>query len=404
MTRKDYGSLSLLPQDLKGEAAPAQPRLMQIPHYGREFFLHFGGLALLVGLAGIFHLSRDRRLLYTLCTAFLFTGLFFVLLANMPLSLPVYQGVLDRFFMLSEVVFSLFIGAGIMTITTLFEKKAAPAIARSLIPSLCAFLCVALPYTVNIRTCTLSQNDTALQFGRDILRELKPGAVLFSRGDNASQAVDYLQLVGHERPDVIMIEQEKLTYPWYMKQVQGRYPDLRLPGERYDGVTVRNKDLIAAVIETHPLYFVSFKEESYREHYQAVIRGLAYEMVPLDQSISLVEQERELERICQGYAQRYRGPEFPPTSQEYFLLSHYGNAWFEIAYGYEGENQLEKAIACYEKAIGRATNHAQSYKNLAVIYYYRKNNREKAKDYLRTYLRLNPYDPENPGIEKLMRQ
>jgi len=403
VTRKDYGSLSLLPQNLKGEAAPVQPRIHQISHYGRGLFIHFGGLGMLLGCAGFFSLYRERRLFYTLTAAFFFTGIFFMLLANMPLSLPVYQGVLDRFFMLSEIVFSLSIGGGIMTLSSLLEKKAPPGAAKLILP-LFTFLCVALPYSLNAKSCNHAGNDTALQYGRDILRELKPGTVLFSRGDNASLAVDYLQLVEKERPDVLTIEQEKLTYPWYMKQVKERYRALGLPGERYDGSDVRNVDLIRAVIGTHPVCFVTFKEESYQERFQAVPRGLVYEMAPLEQRVSLADQEKELHRIDRASGQRYRGPEFPPTSQEYFLLSQYGNAWFEVAYGYEKENNLGKAVECYRKAIERAPHHAQSYKNLAVIHYYKMNDTEKAKEYLRAYLRLNPCDPERQGIEQILRQ
>ena len=92
-------------------------------------------------------------------------------------------------------------------------------------------------------------------FGKNILSSMPSGALFFVHGDVASMSVDYLQMVEGFRPDVKVLDQEKLTYKWYVAQVKKRFPEIVIRGERYDGVKLLNLNLIEDNIKKFPIFF-----------------------------------------------------------------------------------------------------------------------------------------------------
>lgn len=77
-------------------------------------------------------------------------------------------------------------------------------------------------------------DDTIARYGRALLEPLAPGTLLLTRGDLVTNAVRYLQSCEGVRPDVVVLDQERLTKPWYARRALAEHPTVRFPGARYD--------------------------------------------------------------------------------------------------------------------------------------------------------------------------
>ncbi|MDQ7822810.1 MAG: DUF2723 domain-containing protein [Candidatus Eremiobacteraeota bacterium] len=397
LLRKDYGTLSLLPKESK-DYRPT-PRIMQIPVYVKSLARDFAFAGFLLGCLGLWALRKERDLFIFLLCAFFFTGFFFVLVANMPLSSAILRGVLERFYMMSEVVFALFIGFG--ACHALARVNSRPGGAPWAAPVLVIITVVPL-FALNRGEADFRKNLVTLHFGRDLLAGVKEGGVLFCKGDVADMATDYVQLVEGARGDVKVFHQEKMTYAWYCAQMKERHPEVIIPGERYEGVKVKNIDLIRENKDRFPLYFYGVKEQSYEKEYRELPSGLSITMAPREEPPAMDALIRENEALMERFQQNLKGPAYPEHSFERQVLQAYGCPYFHIAFLYEQAQDYAKAREFYEKAIQMAPLYEPPYKNLGLLCLNKQNDREKAKECFRQYLRLKPEDPEREAIMKVI--
>jgi hypothetical protein len=77
-------------------------------------------------------------------------------------------------------------------------------------------------------------DDTVARYGRALLEPLPPGTLLLTRGDLVTNVARYLQTCDGLRPDVVILDQELLTKPWYVARAARAHPALRFPGAVYD--------------------------------------------------------------------------------------------------------------------------------------------------------------------------
>jgi len=214
--------------------------------------------------------------------------------------------------------------------------------------------------------------------------------------------VNYVRMVLDKRPDVICLDQAKLTYDWFYQEAKERFPNLTLPGERYEGRQIKNKDLIAANIGRHPISFMSFKEESYREEFRAVPVGLVYRVLPKSQSFSLDELEKHNEQLYASFAKRGWEQKYPPTTFENEVMQIYAEPFFRLGFEFEQVEEFAKADLYYNKALAmNALNH-KVIKNLAVLYFYKMNRQADGAKLFEDYLALNPMDAEAETIKQII--
>jgi len=317
VTRADYGSLSLLPEESSLEA-PAS-RWIQIPVLFNGVLKQFGVLGVLLMVLGIWRARKDRAIQGYLLAGFFFTGIFFVMFANYPLSEPLLYGVLCRFYMLPAVLISLWVGYGALQLSEWLGKRVPPVL----------FTCVLLGvlgswlFISNVDEADFRGNYIAEDHARNLLSPLPENALFMLRGDVESMGSDYLQHVLGERTDIIVLDQEKLTYPWYYEQVKKRYPGLVLRGERYDGSNVFNVHLVGDNIGKRSVFVFGVKEYSYQLKYSTVRVGLTHLMVkkgdPVDPEAAALTQRVVVENF------ELRGSEktFPESSFEKKIKQQY---------------------------------------------------------------------------------
>jgi len=80
-----------------------------------------------------------------------------------------------------------------------------------------------------------SRDTRARDFARQVLDIAPPDALLFAVDDEASFALGYYLFVERQRPDLNLISEGLLRYPWYQHSLRSQDPRLVLPSARQQG-------------------------------------------------------------------------------------------------------------------------------------------------------------------------
>ena len=69
----------------------------------------------------------------------------------------------------------------------------------------------------------------AEDFGRQVMTETPLNAFVFAQGDQAIFATWYFHYALHQRPDIVVVAPELLSFDWYQQTIRATYPQLNLP-------------------------------------------------------------------------------------------------------------------------------------------------------------------------------
>jgi len=315
--REQYGSMALVSNKTLEEMG------IEASHPGKRLSVYFIYLYSQFTLAGIIFAigglwKRDSFLIFLLLS-FIFTGPFFALLANIPLEIPLFFGVIHRFYVMSSVIFAFIAGLGADVILNFIKNE------KFKIPA-GAILVMAIslpPFICNMEEADFRNNYLDYDYGKNILDSLPENSILFLKGDLPSLAIDYLQMVEGYRTDVTVIDQVKLHYDWYGEQIKKRFPQVVIPGEKYDREKVFNINLIEANINKFPIFFTDFEERSFEKKYKEIPWGLVRKVVPLEEDISREEIIKTNKNIVKNYNLRGLDVPYPLYSWEEEIKRQY---------------------------------------------------------------------------------
>lgn len=169
-----------------------------------------------------------------------FYVLAFHALANAPLADPLGRAVLARFWQQADVVLCLLAGIGFAVVV-----RPLPAGAGRHLAVAAGATLVAAQLARGFVAHDHQRDDTVARFGRALLEPLPRDALLLTRGDLPTNVARYLQTCEGVRPDVIVLDQELLTKPWYVVRAAREHPALVFPAARYnptaaDGFSMRS--------------------------------------------------------------------------------------------------------------------------------------------------------------------
>jgi len=229
LLRADYGTFRL---------DPMQGGLRPDLRHGLVFLgslpAGFGVPGLLLCAVGLAAAARRRgRALFAVVAGFGLLQALFLTRIGYPADDPLARGVVERFYVLPELVLALLAGLGAAAL----ERAAAGpggeegrgaarrAWASAAGPAIAA---VALVWPLATHAPLASQrgNRFAENLGRAILASLPARAVLFTKGDLQRHALEVLTRVEGLRPDVAVVDQELLAYDWSVRQLRRRQPGL----------------------------------------------------------------------------------------------------------------------------------------------------------------------------------
>ena len=222
--RKDFGTGSLMSAPI-----PAQRVLdagLEVSPSGaahnllfwRELPRQMGWLTACLGAVGIVALWRKRRTsILVFLAAYAAFHVFFFSRVNAPI-LPLFLGVTERFYILPHVVLGVVAGSGAGLLLGLGASRGV-MFERCLTAVLLLGGPVVLVFA-HVRDVDMSRNTFTRDHGVNVLESLPENAILFGQGDLLHNAVHYAQECLGVRRDVAFIDLQKLTYPWYVRDLR----------------------------------------------------------------------------------------------------------------------------------------------------------------------------------------
>jgi len=306
LKREDFGSGTLMnPWVVANEVMKAGPSASplggrHVRLFFEELLRSFGWIFLAFPLLGVAW-SLTRRWWALFLLLFLTMLAVFFLRVNSPV-LPLYMGVTERFYILPGVVVAFLGGLGLAWLARLPAQKnerygpVVPAVlALALLPTI-----VANGHDVSMRGNTFTRD-----FGANFLEGIPGGAIVLSEGDLYHNAFYYQQASLRKRTDLELVDQQKLTYPWYVNQLRRR-GHFRLP----EGMTGYSADT-----RTHTKHWldlnlkedgrkvvaVGVRDQSWFEDYRLLPMGLWWTVARKDRLPALSEQAQQFKAVAGGW-------------------------------------------------------------------------------------------------------
>ncbi|XP_053924451.1 transmembrane protein 260 isoform X2 [Cuculus canorus] len=161
---------------------------------------------------------------------------FFAWRANLDITKPLFLGVVERFWLQSNAVVAVLAGLGLAMLTSVGSTMLEGSRVLPWLEWLSALALVASQVWANYSTCDQSNNYVVDKFARNLLSSIPMGAVILLRGDLPGNALRYLHYCEGMRPDVTLVDQEMMTYEWYLPKLAKHLPGVYFPGNRWNPV------------------------------------------------------------------------------------------------------------------------------------------------------------------------
>ncbi|XP_034531012.1 transmembrane protein 260 [Notolabrus celidotus] len=189
--------------------------------------------------------SRDRmcRSVVWLLTAMLVLySLFFAWRANLDISRPLLLGVVERFWLQSDAAVCVLAGLGLSRTHTELERRLGCGGLWKTTGWVLTLGLLAHMVHTNHRECDQSGNSVVERFGRELLASAPNDSIILTRGDLPGNSMRYLYYCEGVRPDVRLVDQEMMTYSWYVAKLAQHHPGVHFPGRLWDPVHPEEKD------------------------------------------------------------------------------------------------------------------------------------------------------------------
>jgi len=399
LTRADYGTFALVVND-RGAVGSAIDHVVLLLRDMWDGYTPVGCLLAIAGAIWLFR--RERTAGVALGLAFLCTGPLFVTYARPVIDSPVLYGVLERFYILPGTFFAVFVGVGAaqsLVWIARFARSRIVVIAAGVLLLALPIASLALHYTQTDQ----STNEIDHYFGHDVLAPLEPNALFILTGDAATMSVDYAQFVDGDRPDVVVLNVEKLKLSAYVQQMRRQHPGIVIPFEAYSPGGDQMARLVEANAESRPVYVLEIpKDPGFAERFDAERAGFAMKLVPRGSGAdpyAFTEQHVDVLRAMHYPSQRY-----PETSFESLIVQAYASVAFDVGYVLDDGVRDTEAIEFYRIASRLDPTNAPAVKNLGLLLFKQGAPASDVGPLWRQYLQLAPTDPQAPAIRERLRE
>jgi hypothetical protein len=254
LLRADYGTFQLDP--MQGGLRPDL----------RHGLVFLGSLPAGLGAPGLFLAGvgvaaaarrRGRALGAALVGFVLLQALFFTRIGY-PIDDLLARGVVERFYVLPDLVLALLAGLGAAALQRAVARAAGgsggstPRPWARLVGPAMAAAALAWPLSANAPLASQRGNRIAEEMGRAILASLPQRTVLFTLGDLQRHVLEALTRVEGLRPDVTVVDQALLSYDWSVRQLRRRHPDLLPPLGRAERIHLRDGRVLEGLAVPRP--------------------------------------------------------------------------------------------------------------------------------------------------------
>ena len=337
-------------------------RLVNSPGYwGGSPFLRIGALCLSIGfLAGVLIVigtirayRRMRWYFWFTLIAFLFAGPFFVWITNLNIrTAPSALFVLQRFFLLSQVVLAPVIALGVCELAEFVGRRIQLSFETAIrLVAAIWFVSIGIGVVTNYHRVDQSTNSIARTFAQDVFAASPSGSVLFVNGDIAFSLL-YMQRVEDVGKEATLVVLPLLLSDWYVKQLRAAHPDLVVPFDRYD---LQSKNL-KALVEANPgrtvciVGTIGNDDHSLDRDYWPYQHGMLITVLPKSKTISVDQMIADNDALLT----RSHPPAFAMVRRESFeadILNIYAWPAYRIGTDCERVSLNAEARHWYERAL-----------------------------------------------------
>ncbi|KFW66303.1 Transmembrane protein 260, partial [Pygoscelis adeliae] len=220
--REEYGTFNLA----KSETGSSMREMLvfQLAQMKSELSLPVLALALMACVSTALPAKQQKSpVIWVFAGMFCVYSLFFAWRANLDITKPLFLGVVERFWLQSNAAVAVLAGLGLAALPLWLECHSALAL-------------VASQVWANYRACDQSNNYVVDKFARNLLSSMPTGAVILLRGDLPGNALRYVHYCEGMRPDITLVDQEMMTYEWYLPKLAKHLPGVYFPGNRWNPV------------------------------------------------------------------------------------------------------------------------------------------------------------------------
>ncbi|NXK91795.1 TM260 protein, partial [Formicarius rufipectus] len=233
--REEYGTFNLA----KSETGSSMREMLvfQLAQMKSELSLPVLALALVAcGSTALLTKQQKSPVIWLFTGMLCLYSLFFAWRANLDVTKPLFLGVVERFWLQSSAVVAVLAGLGLATLTSMGSTVLEHSRVLVWLEWLCSLALVASQVWTNYSACDQSNNYVVDKFARNLLSSMPMGAVILLRGDLPGNALRYLHYCEGMRPDITLVDQEMMTYKWYLPKLAKHLPGVNFPGKRWNPV------------------------------------------------------------------------------------------------------------------------------------------------------------------------
>ncbi|XP_065144678.1 protein O-mannosyl-transferase TMEM260 isoform X2 [Paramisgurnus dabryanus] len=168
-------------------------------------------------------------------------SMFFAWRANLDIEKPLLLGVVERFWLQADAGLCVLAGLGLNWSLCWLNRRLDWGVIWSTGAWILTAGLISHMISLNYRECDQSGNDVVDRFGREVVFSLPEGSLVLTRGDLPGNTLRYLHYCQGLRPDLSLVDQEMMTYGWYVEKLQKHLPRVNFPGRWWDPINSAEK-------------------------------------------------------------------------------------------------------------------------------------------------------------------
>ncbi|KAG7510629.1 transmembrane protein 260 isoform X1 [Solea senegalensis] len=351
-------------------------------------------------------------------------SLFFSWRANLDISRPLLLGVVERFWLQSDAAVCVLAGLGLTQIQTELERRLGVGRVWKTTGWVLTLALLAQMMHSNHRECDQSGNGVVERFGTELLSSFPNDSIVLTRGDLPGNSLRYLHYCQGVRPDVRLVDQEMMTYTWYVAKLAQHLPDVHFPGRFWDPVHSEEKDAFnLEQFLSHNRKRYAFAciglpdgDKSWEQKFSLWPMGVCDYLVPTQQQFHPEEWSRRTRHLYNWSEPHdsFHSSSWERVANEEMWQARMKTAFFlfDLAERIQGEGKarlFELSYTLYKEIVEAHSNYPANWdKNFALACerLLRSGHRGHSPDSLLTcstqhfslYLEKEPTDPQAPAI------
>ncbi|KAM5178905.1 protein O-mannosyl-transferase TMEM260 isoform 3-T3 [Callospermophilus lateralis] len=231
--REEYGTFSLAKSEIG--SSMSEILVSQVLNMRTELSYNIQALAVWANICLARKERQNSPLVWLFTGMFCIYSLFFAWRANLDISKPLFMGVVERFWMQSNAVVAVLAGIGLASLVSK-TNQVLNSNGLQCLEWLSATLFVVFQIYSNYSICDQRTNTVIDKFAKNLLDSMPHDAIILLRGDLPGNSLRYMHYCEGLRPDISLVDQEMMTYEWYLPKMAKHLPGVHFPGNRWNPV------------------------------------------------------------------------------------------------------------------------------------------------------------------------